>query len=483
MELPTPCRALSRRTFFFVASFAVLVLVLTAVPSESSAQTLVVTDFSGARRTKRVGKAARSAIVKALSNEGASLVSYRQYLRKAKRNRISPRRALRARSIKILSKKMNLSAVVTGSVKKRGRRYIVTVSAYDSGGKRLVKKNYRLKRPRFPASVASKFASLVLGKVGGGGIAEPEPAPVEPTPPPVEPEPETTTAATGDTTGGTGSGTSDAFLPPWARTDKKEGDATAGTATADASTGTTTPEVAKPAPTLRRRRRKKAGAVPEILVSAGMSMHSREGLHPRHDSGLFPGIRVDGRFFLGAFLDTVVVKDIGFGGMFDMSLGLKYGIPDGDTWDATQMQWGGELLYRLALNDVPLQPAFMLRAGYGSTSCVQDTEESLAVSAGYSYPYAALDIYLMLYKPILRLNVSGGYLFLVSLGEDLKGDGSGFTVQAGIDVDLFENLHIGLGWEMFQFTIEDEGTTTRIAIGETSDMYHGFFARIGWNYK
>jgi hypothetical protein len=476
MELPTPCRAASRKTFWFLSGLAVLVLILTAVPSRASAQTLVVADFSGKRNTKRVGRAARSAIVKALSNEGASLVSYRQYIRKAKRNRISARRALRARSIKILSGKMNLSAVITGSVKKRGRRYIVTVSAYDSDGRRLVKKNYRLKRPRFPASVASKFAGLVVGKLGGGGggIAEPEPAPVEP-PPPVEPEPETTTdTAAVDTTGG---GTSDAFLPPWARTDKKEGDTTAGTTTADTSTGTATPEVAKPAPTLRRRRKKKAGAVPEILISAGMSMHSREGLHPRHESGIFPGVRIDGRFFLGAFLDTTVVKDIGFGGMFDMSLGLKYGIPDGDTWNSTQMQWGGELLYRLALNDVALQPAFMLRVGYGSTSCVQDTDETLAVSAGYSYPYAALDIYLMLYKPVLRMNVSGGYLFIVSPSEDLSGDGSGFTVRAGIDLDLFDNLHIGLGWEMFQFTIKDDD------IGETSDMYHGFFGRIGWNYK
>lgn len=474
MELPTRRRAASRKTFWFLSGLAAFALVLTAVPSRSSAQNLVVADFSGQRRTRQVGKAARAAIVKALSGEGASLVSYKQFLRQAKRNRISPKRALRARSIKILSKKMNLGAVVTGSVVKRGRSYIVTVSAYGANGSRLVKKNYRLKRPRFPPAVAAKFAGLVLGKLGGGAATEPEPAAVESPPPPVEPEPETT-ADTGDTS--TGGGTSDAFLPPWARTEKEGDSAAAGTGAADTTAAAGTPEVAKPAPPLKRSKRKKAGAVPEILLAAGMSMHKREGLHPRHDSGIFPGVRIDGRFFLGAFLDTVVVKDIGFGGMFDMSLGLKYGIPDGDSWTSTQMQWGGELLYRLALNDVALQPAFMLRAGYGSTSCVQDTDETLAVSAGYSYPYAALDIHLMLYKPILRMNVSAGYLFIVSPSEDLSGDGSGFTVRAGFDLDLFKNLHIGLGWEMFQFTINDDD------IGKTSDLYHAFFARVGWNYE
>jgi len=473
MESPNRIGAAPRKTFWFLSSLAVFALVLTAIPEKSQAQTMVVANFSGKRRTKRVGRAARSAIVKALSNQGVSLVSYKQYLRKAKRSRISARRALRSRSIRKMAQKMNLDAVVTGSVRKRGRRYIVTVIAYGADGGRLVKKNYRLKRARFPSSVANKFAGMVTDKLGGGSGMEPEPPPVEPEPPPpVEPEPE---VATG--TGDTGTGSGDAFLPPWARTDKKEGDTGAGeTGTADTG-ATTTPEVAKPAPRLKRRRRFKAGAVPEILISAGMSMHKREGLSPRHDSGIFPGIRVDGRFFLGAFLDTTVVKDIGFGGMFDMSLGLQYGIPGGDTWDSTQMQWAGELLYRLALNDVPLQPAFMIRVGYGSTSCTIDTTETLAVSAGYTYPYAALDIYLMLYKPVLRFNVSGGYLFIVSAAEDLSGDGSGFTVRAGFDLDLFKNLHIGLGWEMFQFTIDDD------TLGETSDMYHGFFGRIGWNFK
>lgn len=479
MESPTRIGAAPRRTFWFLSSLVVFALVLTVIPEKSQAQTMVVANFSGKRRTKKVGRAARSAIVKALSNQGASLVSYKQYLRKAKRARISKKRALRSRSIKKMARKMNLDAVITGKVKKRGRRYIVTVIAYGSDGGVLVKKNYRLKRARFPSSVAGKFAGLVTDKLGGGGGMEPEPPPDEPEPPPpVEPEPEVATG-TGDTgTGDTGTGSGDAFLPPWARTDKKEGDTGTG-ATDTADTGTTgTPEVAKPAPRLKRRKRFKAGAVPEILISAGMSMNKREGLSPRHDSGIFPGVRIDGRFFLGAFLDTSVVKDIGFGGMFNMSLGLQYQIPDGDAWDSSQTQWAGELLYRVALNDVTLQPAFIIRAGYGSTSCTMPAEaHNLAVSAGYSYPYAALDIYLMLYKPVLRFNVSGGYLFVVSPAEDLSGDGSGFTVRAGFDLDLFENLHIGLGWEMLQFIITDD------TIGETSDMYHVFFGRIGWNFK
>jgi hypothetical protein len=115
--------------------------------------------------------------------------------------------------------------------------------------------------------------------------------------------------------------------------------------------------------------------------------------------------------------------------------------------------------------------------GYGATTCTITTDHSMPVDAGYSYPYAALDIYLMLYKPILRMNVSAGYLFIVTPAEDLSGDGSGFTVRAGFDLDLFKHLHIGVGWEMHQFLIKDD------TLGDTSDLYHGFFGRIGWNYK
>ena len=108
MELPTRFGAASRKTFWALSGFALFALVLTAMPSRSQAQTLVVADFSGKRRTKKVSRAARSAVVKALSAEGASLVSYKQYLRKAKRARISKKRARRGRAVKKMARK-NLS--------------------------------------------------------------------------------------------------------------------------------------------------------------------------------------------------------------------------------------------------------------------------------------------------------------------------------------------------------------------------------------
>jgi hypothetical protein len=314
-------------------------------------------------------------------------------------------------------------------------------------------------------------------------VATAEPEPTEPEPPPPEPpapeEPATASTDTGDS-GSSGSG--DAFLPPWARTEDKSG----GTTTASADTGSTaaaepetSTEVSKPAPR-RRRKKHKTGAVPDILVTTGGSMNVRMGLNPRHESGMFPGIRADLRFFLGTFLDTIVVKDIGLGGMFNMGVGLQYGPENSDDkWDSSFMQWQAELNYRLALNDVTLQPAFLLRFGYGSTTSTIDTDNALAVSAGYSYPYGALDIYLMLYKPYLRLYVSGGYLFTVMTAEELDGSGAGFTVRGGFDIDLFGHLHIGIGYDLMQFTgFKVEGDDR-----ETSDIYHIFFARVGWNFK
>lgn len=450
-------------------------LVVTSLPVASRAQSLVVSTFAG--RQRRAANRVRGAVVKALSDQGAKLVSYKQYLRTARRMRIPGKRALRPRAIRRVAGKMGVDGVVSGAVTRRGRRFVVVVRLFGANGRVLAKKAYRLRRPGLPPKVAGQLASLMVTKLGGTAVAEapPEPPP-EPTPPP-EPPP---TEGEGETGAGGGGGSGDAFLPPWARTDKKETSDTTTTAaaTTGGGGGETSGEVTEPAP--RRRRRTKTGAVPDILLAAGASLNARAGLNPRHESGVFPGVRVDGRFFLGSFLDTVVVRDIGFAGYFNMGLGLQYGPENSDDkWDSSQMQWQGELVYRLALNDIPLQPAFMLRVGYGSTTATIDTENQLAVSAGYSYPYGALDIYLMLYKPYLRLHMSGGYLFTVMTSEDLSGSGSGFTVRGGIDVDLFDNLHIGVGYDMWQFL----GVKIGDSEDETSDIFHSFYARVGWNFK
>jgi opacity protein-like surface antigen len=455
-----------------IVGIAVFLAVGTAMPEAAHAQSVVVAGFGG--RAKRLANRSRKSLIKALANNGVKLVSYRQYLRKAKRSRIRGKRALLPLSIRRLAGKMKLNGVITGTASRKGRRRILVINVFNKRGKRVLKKAYRLKKDVFPAPVAGKLAGLIVEKLGGHTVvvaAETPPAAAAETPPTPEVEEPAATGTGGEKTGG-----NDAFLPPWARTEKKtETAAATETASTTETTETTTTEVSKPAP--RRKRKSKQGSVPDILVAAGMSGNLRAGLNPRHESGIYPGLRVDGRVFLGSFLDVPVVRDIGFSGLFNMGLGLKYHLSGGENWDSSMMQWQAALNYRLAINSVLLAPAFVVRVGYGSTKNTIDTDNTAAVSAGYSYPFAAVDIYLMLYKPIVRLFISGGYLFLVSGSEDVSDTGMGFTVRGGLDVDLFDNLHIGAGYEMWQFF------GLKVGANEVSDTYQTFFLRVGWNFK
>ena len=160
-----------------------------------------------------------------------------------------------------------------------------------------------------------------------------------------------------------------------------------------------------------------------------------------------------------------------------MGLGLKYGYQDADeSWDASQMQWRAELLYRLAF-DVMTKPALLIKVGYGATSSSIDSDAIDVLDASYMAPYAGLDIYLTLWDPMLRFFASGSFLFLVSPGGDLNGSGMGFSVMAGVDVDLMDLIHVGVGYDMTQYLMEADGG------GDYSDTYQGFFVRAGVNFQ
>jgi len=470
---------LSKR-FLRLALVATLSLLAGGIllPPRASAQKLVVASFSS-RKARKLARQARAQMLRALDRKGAQLVSYKQYLRRARRLRLRGRKALRPRGIARVSRKMRLDGVITGSASRRGRRYRLIIRVYNSNGRRIVNKAYRLRRPSLPAATAGKLAAIIVSKLGGGeAVAAAEPPVQEPIAaetPPAETPPQ---AVAETPPASSSSSLPDSALPAWAR--NQPGGTTSQPAGSTAGTGmdtTTSSETeASSSVALRTKKKIKTGSVPDILLAAGMSGNLRSGLHPRHESGLYPGVRVDARVFMGSFLDVPVVRDLAVGGLFNMGLGLKYGLQgDGEQWSSTMMQWQAELIYRLAF-DVHLQPAFLFRVGYGSTVNTIDTTNTAAVSAGYSYPYAALDIYLTLWDPYLRLCAGGGYLFLVSGSEDVSGSGWGFTVRGGLDVVLWEMLHAGLGYEMWQFnSLEVTGTGV-------SDSFQSFFLRVGWNY-
>jgi hypothetical protein len=190
------------------------------------------------------------------------------------------------------------------------------------------------------------------------------------------------------------------------------------------------------------------------------------------------GIRADGQLFLGAFFDDSVVRDIGFGAMYNFLFAARYSGEGAEgSFDSSQAQWRGELIYRISFAEAPMVPTLLLRIGYGTTTCHIDTDVLYLLSVGYAYPYGALDIHLMLAEPWVRLFVSGGHLFTVFPGNDLSGRGTGYVFMGGVEAALFDLVLVGVAYDVAKFVITDH------RLGETSDTYKTFFVRVGWLYQ
>lgn len=355
---------------------------------------------------------------------------------------------------------MGFEGLITGSAKRRKRRYRLTVRLFDSDGKLLLKKAYSIKRSRFPAGTADRLAALILNKLASAPAGEFPVADNKVEPPQEGLQDHWKFGA--DSSAPTAEPPRKDRKPPWVL---------------DAASSPPTAEKKKAAPPAAPKT--DVGAVPDIMLSAGMSLNLRKGLEPKHEMKRpIPGIRLDARFFLGSFSDAPVFEDIGIAATYNLCLASSYGIENQEEkYDSSQSSWKAEALYRLTFDDAPLSPAFLVRLGYGSSSCTIQTDEPDLLSASYNYPYGALDIYIMLARPIVRFFVSGGYLLVVSTGEDLSGKGMGFNLMTGIEFKLFGALLVGAGYDMFKLFINDEN------LGDTSDSYTGFFLRVGWGHR
>ncbi|HSA23765.1 MAG TPA: hypothetical protein P5076_20055, partial [Myxococcota bacterium] len=411
------------------------------------------------------------ALTAALGERGFKLVSYDDYLKRAAKLRFKGGKALTPKGIAAAAKAIPLDGVVTGSaLPAKAGAMLVTVVLYDPRGKQVLKKTYKLRQPKLPAENASELADQIQEKLGGKRVAlqpaEPV-AKVEPAPA-AEPKPKPA---------------NDAFLPAWARAKPGEEPAAGGARPADepAPRAAAEPEAgARAEAPAKEGEPREVGSSNEALVTAGASMHFRHGLSPRHEATFYPGFRIDGRLFLGAFVDNEWLGGLGLGGMFDMGLGLEYARSDNDqTFSASQYQWRAELMYRLAFK-ASVAPALILRFGYGATSnTIEDAGDALATSASYMAPYVGLDFFMFLWKPYLRIFASGVFQFAVQPGEEVAGSGLGFGVYAGFDVNVTDYLTLGLGYDLTQYMMEDGSTG---GMGSYSDTFQSAFLRVGYTY-
>jgi len=451
-----------RSTILSAGLLGLACALLLAAPA-AQAQDLVLAKFVD--KTKRgLGDAAWKALAISLRQQGVKLVAYDAYLKRAAKLRYKGGKALTPAGIAATAKAIPVDGVVTGSaLKAKAGAMLLTVALYDPRGKRVLKKTYSLRQPKFPADHADELAGLMLDKLGK------KPPPPKPAPEPA-PEPAADKAKPAN----------DAFLPAWARTQQGEEPAKDAGEAKPAPAATAEPVVEAEAPP-KADAPFKLGSSNEALIAAGASLHFRHGLSPRHEATFYPGFRIDGRLYLGTFVDNEWLGGLGVGGMFDMGLGLEYARSDNEqVFDASQLQWRAELLYRIALKE-SLAPAFVLRFGYGGTSnTIEDAGDALATSASYLAPYVGIDFFLFLWKPYLRLYASGLFVFAVSPGEEVRGSGLGFGVYAGFDVNVTEYLTIGLGYDLTQYMLEDSSTD---GLGDYSDTFQSAFLRVGYTYR
>jgi len=473
---------------------------LVSIGGKASAQTLVVAPCQD-ESSSELGKNAQQVVAKALGDQGAKLVDYGDYMQEVARQAIGKQNALTRWGMQKVAAGLKIDGIVTSSALRRGKKYLIAFFLFGADGVLVVKKVYRLAKPSLPMKTARELSELVIAKLGPKvakapaaetvedealalvplAVIESEPPktpPPEASPPEAPPEaspPEASPQSEKDQQQWQG-------LLKQVEENPQEG-ASGSTDDKPLEIEEESPpemDETKPAASARVSRapakpKKPAGSLPEILISAGMSINTRAGLSPRHEAGAYPGVRIDGRVFLGSLLDTVVLRDIGFEGMFTKSLGLA-AEPEliDESWEASQMRWNVGLVYRLAFERLPLAPAFLLRFGYGATSYTIDHDHPELINAGYTYTSGVLEIDLSLVGSWLIAQLAGGYLFSVWPTDELSGDGSGFLLSVGLRTELFGGLSLGLGYEQLQFFINDR------SLGETSDRFQQFYLRAGW---
>jgi hypothetical protein len=225
------------------------------------------------------------------------------------------------------------------------------------------------------------------------------------------------------------------------------------------------------------------GPVPQLWLAVGSSMLQRAGLSPRYQADPFPGLRVAGRLFGGAFTELAFLRDLGLEGYFERGFGLKYASAVRPEKLAAHVQhWTAGLAYRLDFEHllertITTGPTVLLRGGYGATASAIDEKFDDVLSARYTYTYAGLGLHLWLWRPWLGLALRADGLIDVWAADRLAGAGHGLRFGAQVFAELFGAVHLSAGYEQLQFVFDER------ALGETSDRYQSLFLRVGWSHR
>lgn len=223
--------------------------------------------------------------------------------------------------------------------------------------------------------------------------------------------------------------------------------------------------------------RDEVGSVPNILLVGGVSVNLRQGLNPQITSNYFPAIHLEGTFFLGAYTDTILIKDVGVSALYEHGLGLNYQSMSSQTdVNAQQQHLRFEVIYRLSFASVLMSPSFQFRVGYAGLHHTIKDDSTNSRSVYYRYLAGMLQCNLWIARPWFGISIGGGYLPTIEMTDRLSGSGTGFMLTGGLFVLLHRVIHISVGYEHLDFSLDE------ISLGKTSDRYQTLVVRFGLGY-
>jgi len=372
------------------------------------------------------------------------------------------------------SKKNRADAVVSGKVRRRGKRYTLELTVRTAAGKKVDTMRVPMRRKKLaPAAVAADLYDLLAWTEPRTSVAATEPAPADDD---ASPDLEADLAA------------SDATLDD-------------GPAVGDAAL------IAEVAPARAQvegpRAQVRAGLA---LVGRTLTFTYQDSLAPeqrptRYEGGMVGAVALQGELFPARLVPELArsrqLQRIGIAFDLDRAVGLKSRFDDAGAsyeLDTTQKRWGVDLLYRMPIRSATVEVA----AGYSrlTHSIRRGTVELSLPDVAYRYYDVGGGVSVPVWG---RLSAAADlrYLVVQEAGEIVMAENYGQASVAGYDIDagaryaLGERLQLRGGVRYLRMALDFAGTGPMSTdldgdpdqdVGGARDRYLGFYLLGGYAF-
>lgn len=465
-----------------------------ALPLQASARSRVaVIGFSGP------GAGSAAAVYQRTLKRGSQVIGVAAVRRTA--NQVGAATNLDAGRAMLCSK-LRCSALVRGSVKKRGRYYTVSVTVYDgSNGRALGTRRARARGRRGIASAAARIAqaSLALIRRGSAGQAAASPPP----------------AAPADDDRGADDERPDELDKPAAKKpdrrraddrDKDDDDADDDKDDDDKDDDKDDDgaEGSDEGPAVSRRSSEAGkGDIFDISVSLGLATRTGKSVGPAdndgtYDGGLYPEFAVDLGFYPLMFLTKGFVRNLGLGATYSRPMTISTKLPSAASDVETSAQ---ELLIDLRLRwrwwNSPTSPTLLGLVGWGLRDFNLAVNPVLS-SFNYRFLRFGANITVPLGSPLIGLLAGADVRPILGVGKEAldnygsKGSGAlGWAVRAGLHGRHQIGLFYFLTLEYLKFSASFAGGPIPAALqnpnahqredaSESTDTYIRVLAGVGY---